>query len=318
MASIFKNDIVLKDFFKNPRYFADLVNVILYSGLPVIDPEYLIIYDSEISTVIKDHSFIKEIELRRDIVFKYTNGNESKLIGIENQKQNDRFMLFRCMSYDSILYQRQINNLSNDNELMKVSSAVINWGEHRWQNYDNLYDFFKVQDIEKISTSNFSILVVNVLDIDYHLFKEKKNHDLIKTIQLIYKFKGNPKKLKGLVIDRDIAIVAASIVNEENEVLKNIILKQGEKVDMCESLMNFYNQGINEGINQGIDKGINLGVNKETLQKKKQIFKHFYPHEDSNILNNLTKKQLDTIFTMLLDQEPLDKIKGIINKKIAS
>ena len=277
MASIFKNDIVLKDFFKNPRYFADLVNVILYSGLPVIDPEYLNIYDSEISTVIKDHSFIKEIELRRDIVFKYTNGNESKLIGIENQKQNDRFMLFRCMSYDSILYQRQINNLSNDNELMKVSSAVINWGEHRWQNYDNLYDFFKVQDIEKISTSNFSILVVNVLDIDYHLFKEKKNYDLIKTIQLIYKFKGKPKKLKGLVIDRDIAIIAASIVNEENDVLKNIILEQGEKVDMCESLMNFYNQGINEGINQGIDKGINLGVNKETLQKTKQIFKHFYP-----------------------------------------
>ena len=314
MASIFKNDIVLKDFFKNPRYFADLVNVILYSGLPVIDPEYLNIYDSEISTVIKDHSFIKEIELRRDIVFKYTNGNESKLIGIENQKQNDRFMLFRCMSYDSILYQRQINNLSNDNELMKVSSAVINWGEHRWQNYDNLYDFFKVQDIEKISTSNFSILVVNVLDIDYHLFKEKKNYDLIKTIQLIYKFKGKPKKLKGLVIDRDIAIIAASIVNEENDVLKNIILEQGEKVDMCESLMNFYNQGINEGINQGI----NLGVNKETLQKTKQIFKHFYPHEDTNILNNLTKKQLDIIFTMLLDQEPLDKIKGIINKKIAS
>ena len=312
MASIFKNDIVLKDFFKNPRYFADLVNVILYSGLPVIDPEYLNIYDSEISTVIKDHSFIKEIELRRDIVFKYTNGNESKLIGIENQKQNDRFMLFRCMSYDSILYQRQINNLSNDNELMKVSSAVINWGEHRWQNYDNLYDFFKVQDIEKISTSNFSILVVNVLDIDYHLFKEKKNYDLIKTIQLIYKFKGKPKKLKGLVIDRDIAIIVASIVNEENEVLKKIILKQGEKVDMCESLMNFYNQGINEGINQGI----NLGVNKETLQKTKQIFKHFYPHEDSNILNNLTKKQLDIIFTMLLDQEPLDKIKGIINKKL--
>ena len=137
---------------------------------------------------------------------------------------------------------------------------------------------------------------------------------MIKTIQLIYKFKGKPKKLKGLVIDRDIAIIAASIVNEENEVLKNIILEQGEKVDMCESLMNFYNQGINEGINQGI----NLGVNKETLQKTKQIFKHFYPHEDTNILNNLTKKQLDIIFTMLLDQEPLDKIKGIINKKIAS
>ena len=90
---------------------------------------------------------------------------------------------------------------------MKVSSAVINWGEHRWQNYDNLYDFFKVQDIEKISTSNFSILVINVLDINYHLFKEKKNHDLIKTIQLIYKFKGNLERLKGLVIDKDIAII---------------------------------------------------------------------------------------------------------------
>ena len=93
----------------------------------------------------------------------------------------------------------------------------------------------------------------------------------------------------------DIAIIVASIVNEENDVLKNIILEQGEKVDMCESLMNFYNQA----------------VNKETLQKTKQIFKHFYPYEDSNVLNNLTKKQLDIIFTMLLDQEPLDKIKNI-------
>ena len=73
---------------------------------------------------------------------------------------------------------------------------------------------------------------------------------------------------------------------------------------MCESLMNFYNQGINKGIN------------KETLQKTQQIFKHFYPHEDSNILNNLTKKQLDTIFTMLLDQEPLDKIKNITKNVI--
>ena len=36
---------------------------------------------------------------------------------------------------------------------------------------------------------------------------------------------------------------------------------------MCESLMNFYNQA----------------VNKETLQKTQQIFKHFYPHEDSNV-----------------------------------
>ncbi|OUQ01427.1 hypothetical protein B5E92_15070, partial [Erysipelatoclostridium sp. An15] len=144
------------------------------------------------------------------------------------------------------------------------------------------------------------------LDIDYHLFKEKKNYDLIKTIQSIYKFKGNLERLRGLVIDKDIAIIVASIVNEENEVLKKIILKQGEKVDMCESLMNFYNRGINKG------------VNKETLQKTKQIFKHFYPHEDSNILNNLTKKQLDTIFTMLLDQEPFDKIKGIINKEIIS
>ena len=102
----------------------------------------------------------------------------------------------------------------------------------------------------------------------------------------------------------DIAIIVASIVNEENEVLKNIILEQGEKVDMCESLMNFYNQGINKG------------VNKETLKKTQQIFKHFYPHEDSNILNNLTKKQLDTIFTMLLDQEPLDKIKNITKNVI--
>ena len=94
MKTLFKNDIVLKDYFKNSRYFADFINGILFDGNQIIDYHYLSLYDSEISTVIKSNSFIKDIELRRDIIFKYNYGRRSMLIGIENQKYQDRLMLF--------------------------------------------------------------------------------------------------------------------------------------------------------------------------------------------------------------------------------
>lgn len=103
------------------------------------------------------------------------------------------------------------------------------------------------------------MFTLNILDIDYHVFKEKSNYDLIKIIQLIYKFKKDPEKLKGIIIDQDIAIIVASIVDEEDDVLKKIVLKQGGRVDMCESLREFYADGIREGYDNGIKEGYDKG-----------------------------------------------------------
>lgn len=317
MKTLFKNDIVLKDYFKNPRYFADFINGILFDGNQIIDYHCLSLYDSEISTVIKSNSFIKDIELRRDIIFKYDDGHRSMLIGIENQKYQDRLMLFRCLSYDSMLYQRQINNLTDKKaeQLSKVMSVVINWSEYRWNTKSDLYSYFDVLDDEKKAISNYKVFTLNILDIDYHVFKEKSNYDLIKIIQLIYKFKKDPEKLKGIIIDQDIAIIVASIVDEEDDVLKKIVLKQGGKIDMCESLREFYADGIREGYDNGIKEGYDNGIKEERIKNTKQLFKHFYPNEDSSIIDNLTTEQCDQIFSMILDNRSLEDITELAYNK---
>ena len=155
------------------------------------------------------------------------------------------------------------------------------------------------------------MFTLNILDIDYHVFKEKSNYDLIKIIQLIYKFKKDPEKLKGIIIDQDIAIIVASIVDEEDDVLKKIVLKQGGRVDMCESLREFYADGIREGY----DKGYGSGTKKESIKKTKQLFKHFYPNEDSSIIDNLTTEQCDQIFSMILDNRSLEDITELAYNK---
>ena len=76
---------------------------------------------------------------------------------------------------------------------------------------------------------------------------------------------------------------------------------RGDTVDMCESLIEFYADDINQGIKE------------ESINKTKQLFEHFYPNDDSSIIDNLTTEQCDQVFTMLLENKPL---KEIINKTI--
>ena len=69
----------------------------------------------------------------------------------------------------------------------------------------------------------------------------------------------------------------------------------------------------------GFDKGFAKGLSETRTESVKKITIKFYqkkyPNEDKSWLKNLTEKQYDEIFDMLLNDENLDEIKRVIDEK---
>lgn len=91
-----------------PDVFADIVNVLLF-GEQAIAPENLL--DGPTEAVYKAENGEELLEQRRDIS-KYVvkNGERRLLIGLENQSEPDKDIVFRLMGYDYTSYRSQIQS----------------------------------------------------------------------------------------------------------------------------------------------------------------------------------------------------------------
>ena len=67
--NILKQDLTLKDYFKNYIYFADFINGVLYNGQQVISASDLELDDTDVSTIDEDN--VTALERRRDIAMRY-------------------------------------------------------------------------------------------------------------------------------------------------------------------------------------------------------------------------------------------------------
>lgn len=85
--------------------FADIVNVLLFSGKEVIKPEEL--EEQAPRVAYKADGKLREIE--RDVVKRWTKQNiHIACLGLENQKKVDRDMPIRVIGYDGAEYRWQL------------------------------------------------------------------------------------------------------------------------------------------------------------------------------------------------------------------
>ncbi|WP_296877231.1 hypothetical protein [Thomasclavelia sp.] len=102
-------------------------------------------------------------------------------------------------------------------------------------------------------SNDWEIEIIDIIDLDYHNFKNRDNYMLVKTIQLVYRYKGNDEILKGLILSKDALEIVASLVDlVDDETLKKIMeenskVSKGGEVEMCESIKEFRRQVHNEG-----------------------------------------------------------------------
>ena len=172
-----KYDGLMGRYFSNRERFADLMNGIVFDGRQVIDPQSL---EREAGDYIeteqiveadkkKEYGFQKSINIKRryrDLKMQSNQDGLSRIFALENQSVVDYTMPLRCMEYDFLEYQEQINNLKESYKMNKtplqgseklcgikkkdrilpVYTVCLYHGEEEWDGPRSLFDMIGVND----------------------------------------------------------------------------------------------------------------------------------------------------------------------------
>lgn len=157
--------IVEKHFEEYDDVFADIVNVLLFGGKPVIK-------ESELENGLTksqykaDTSEIHEQEL--DVSKFWKNGLiKIAIYGLENQTAFDRDMPLRVIGYDGQSYRSQLLKTEESTGLEKrypVVTLVLYFGTRHWEHAGSLYDVLEIPEELKPYVSDYKI---NVFEIAY-------------------------------------------------------------------------------------------------------------------------------------------------------
>lgn len=123
-------DSVMKHYYSNKKRFADLVNGIYFHGREVIHSENLTKESETYTEPLEDTlSQTKRFYLdrARDVKMKHDSGADIHILAIENQLAVDYSMPLRCMLYDTLEYQQQLEQLKSENEAKDIWGSPDEW-----------------------------------------------------------------------------------------------------------------------------------------------------------------------------------------------
>ena len=188
-------DTVLKSFWRDNAHFADLFNAAVFNGKQVLSPGNLIEMDTESSSAIYSKNYRESIRRSRDIVKKMSQGIEYNILGLEIQDKIHYGMPLRTMTYDTLGYIKEYNDIRNrhkqNNDLCHTSESflsginktdrfhpiitvVLYYGESYWDGPTCLSDMMtSVPDNIKPFFSDYKLNLIQILDSDKYTFYNK-------------------------------------------------------------------------------------------------------------------------------------------------
>ena len=110
-------DIILKTFWRDNEHFADLFNAALFNGSQIIKPDQLVEIDSDTSAIIKSDDYNESIKRNRDVVKNMFDGVVFTILGLEIQVKTHFAMPLRTMTYDTLGYIKEYNNIKKQHKL---------------------------------------------------------------------------------------------------------------------------------------------------------------------------------------------------------
>ena len=155
--------------------FADIINVLLFHGKRLVNPNDLL--DSLPKTSYKSNTG-KLHEEERDIAKFWLNGKiKIALVGLENQTDVDYDMIFRVLGYDGITYRDQLDLLSDEldsngkhkksKQRFPVITLVLYFGyEKHWTRRRKLSDFVSVPADLKPYFNDYKLNVFEIAWLD--------------------------------------------------------------------------------------------------------------------------------------------------------
>ena len=235
--------------------FADIVNVLLFDGRQVVNPDDL--------ETVKDRSQYnadgRVHEQERDVAKRLKDGKATiALLGFEHQTAAERYMPIRQIGYDAQSYRAQLLKRGSEH-LHPVITMVLYFGAERWPYSQHLTDHLVIPERFRAYVSDYEMK--NLFEISYltpeqvSLFKsdfryvadyfvqKRMTHDYHPSTDVVQHVDETLKLMSVLTGDRRFEEVVSD-------------LPQGKGVNMCEILDRVENRGIERGLAQGKLEGM--------------------------------------------------------------
>ncbi len=260
-------DILEKDLEDYPDVFSDIINVFVYQGEKVLNPENL--RPAALETRYKD--IAGKLKRQTEDIGKYEeiDGETRVLFLLANQSTVDRRMILRKCGYTGGHYRGQYNRQERNS--CPVMELVLYWGRRRWNGAHSIRNYF--------GNKQLSEKVWNYID-DQKLYVFEMRH---LPREVIEKFTSDMRiVLEYLADDPDKSYLTKEIVHteallellhvlSEDNRYRELIgdLKRTETLDgpieggrwkMCKLIDEFWEKGRKEGIQQGIQQGMQQGI----------------------------------------------------------
>ena len=179
-------DIILKEFWRDNRRFADVFNTVVFKGEEMIDAQKLEEMDTDVSGSIEMKDYRESLKRMRDVVKKEIRGVEFVIMGIEDQMHIHYAIPLRNMIYDALGYLKEyreisarnrkegitlknpeefLSGLRREDRLHPIVTLVIYYGDKPWDGPMSLKDMLSdmPKALEK-AVSDYKIHLLQVND----------------------------------------------------------------------------------------------------------------------------------------------------------
>ena len=261
-----QKDIAEASFIELNDVFADIFNVLIYKGKRVVKENKLQAMPRK-SQYKSDSDMLHEQE--RDVLKKWRGKNvELAILGVENQTLPDKDMPFRIINYDAVSYRSQIKKKSK--KRYPVITIVLYFGENQSWNYSShLTDCFNTKlpkddalwkyisdykinvfDIGALTDDELKLFQSDFREIAEHFVKVRKGGEY------------SPSKRTIKHVDEFLKLMKVLTGDERYSEMKkeDIIVKEGEGINMCTVIDTFEKRGIQKGIEQELISLVRDGI----------------------------------------------------------
>ena len=227
--------------------FADVVNVLMFDGERVIQPDDL--RDQTRRSAYKADGKLREIE--RDVA-KHWDKNNIRIacLGVENQSAPDRDIVLRVYGYDGAEYRWQLTKANEGKNRYPVITLVLYFGEKRWNGPLTLYDRLDIPDKLKPFISDVRVNLIEVAYLDPETvskfqsdFRIVADYFVQKRLNGVYE----PTTYRIEHVQETLQLLSVMTQDHRFEDILDNSSELKEGVNMCEVLDLFEQRGIEKG-----------------------------------------------------------------------
>ena len=240
--------------------FAELINILVYSGEKVVNEADLLTGPTESLYIGADEQTHQQF--RDCSMYELHDGEIHALYNLENQSTIDAYMPLRCADYDGAAYRSQYQHLERG--VYPVITLVMNWSREPWNTSRSLTGLFryKPHPAVKTYTNDTSLHVFDMC------FVKKELREL---------FQGDLRIILDYLCDRESLLKRNQTMKHPEEVIQMLHALTGDdqyldsiplftspakkgEATMCDLINSYYTKGVTEGRNTGLVEGRNSGL----------------------------------------------------------